>query len=810
MTRRLRGIVVIAALAATAAGCAAGRAFRQGAAADKIGDVDQAVAYYRQALQAEPDNAQYKITLERAMLAASRVHLERAQDFESHDQLDAAISEYRLASEYDAGNRLAASKAATLEQTVRDRLEAARPRPAIEQAREAARLALAQPMLNPASREPLVVRFTNTALRDVLSAIGGMTGINVVYDQQVSNAPVTVALEGVTIEDALNQIMTMTQNAYKVLGDRSILVFPDNSQKHSQYDDQVVRTFYVSHADATQLVQLLSVIVRLPGLPIIPAIAVNEQNNTITVRGTKPVVDIIGRVIEQNDKPKAEVVFDVEILEVDRTRTKQYGLNLSQYAVGGIFSPESAPTTTTGSTTPSSPPFNLNTISNGVSTADFYLAVPTAVVKFLETDSHTRLVAKPQLRGAEGAKLTLNLGEQIPIVTTSYTPIATGGASVNPLNSFTYKDVGINLEITPRVTLEGDVLIDLMVENSSQGADVNVGGTAYPSFGSRKVTTQLRLRDGEANLLAGLLREDDSNNTSGVPGVARVPGLRAIFGGNDNTNKTTDIVILLTPHIVRSKEVTSDDLLPVYIGSLQNLGVGGAPPLIASQGGPDDPAINGSAPGGAAAPPAAQPANPAFPPNANGTITLPPGSSPVPGTVLVPPPAAARPAQPAAAAEPPPAPARDLTATAPPSDAVTTTGVGNATVALTAPPAMTAGGGPYTVPIMITNAARISTITLTLTFDPSLLRVRTVQEGSFMRTGGASVTFVQQAAEGRVDMTITRAADATGATGSGLLAAVLFDAVSAGSSQLTLSGLATGPGGTAMGLQFRPVGVRVQ
>ncbi len=542
MTRRLRAIAVLVALAMTAAGCAAGRAFRQGEAAVQAGDVDQAVAYYRRAVQADPDNARYKIALERAMLAASRVHLDRAKDFEAHDQLDAAISEYRLGAEYDPSNRLAASKVAELERTVRDRVEAARPRPPIEQARERARQALAEPMLNPASREPIIVRFNNTSLRDVLSAIGGMTGINVVYDPQVSNQQVTLQLDGVTLEQALTEIMTMTQNAYKVLSDRSILVFPDNAQKHGQYDDQVVRTFYVSHADATQLVQLLSVIVRLPGLPIIPAIAVNEQNNTITVRGTAPVVDIIGRVIEQNDKPRAEVMFDVEILEVDRTRAKQYGLNLSQYAVGGIFSPESAPTTdaTPPGSVSSGVPFNLNTISRGVSTADFYFAVPAAIVRFLESDSHTKLVAKPQLRGAEGAKLTLSLGDDVPIVTTSYTPIASGGASVNPLNSFQFRSVGINIEMTPRVTLEGDILIDLNVESSSRGSDVNIAGTNYPSFGSRKVGTQLRLRDGEPNLLAGLLREDDNRHrrrACQAPSTCRAcaPALR-----RDGSNQQAD------------------------------------------------------------------------------------------------------------------------------------------------------------------------------------------------------------------------------------------------------------------------------
>ena len=257
-------------------------------------------------------------------------------------------------------------------------------------------------------------------------------------------------------------------------------------------------------------------------------------------------MQILDKLIEQNDKPRAEIVFDIEILEVDRERAKTYGLNLSEFARGhdilarGLAQrdddhrdrdgnrdrhrnrdrarrpPRPADRRRRAVTSP--PPFNLNTMSRGISTADFYLAVPAAVMRFLETDTRTKLLAKPQLRGAEGTKMTVNLGTQVPIVSTSYTPIATGGAGVNPLNSFQLKDVGINIDITPRVTLDGDILIDLNVESSAQGPDKNVAGTNYPSFVTRKVGTRLRLRDGESNLLAGLLREDETSSRGAFPG----------------------------------------------------------------------------------------------------------------------------------------------------------------------------------------------------------------------------------------------------------------------------------------------------
>src|SRR5436190_3151516 len=237
-------------------------------------------------------------------------------------------------------------------------------------------------------------------------------------------------LRGVTVAEALRQLLTYNGYTYKVLSDRSILIFQDNTQKHAQYDDQVVQTFYLSHADATELSQLVSSVMRVPGMAVIPMIQANKTGNTLIVRGTRPVVEIIERLVAQNDKPKAEVVFDIEILEVDRNRVKNYGLNLSEYAVGVIFSPEQSPSvvvtnnpgtgtpgtpgtpgagtgggttsTNTGrSTAPSAivppPVFNLNTISRGISAADWYLAVPTAIVRFLESDTNTKIVAKPQL-----------------------------------------------------------------------------------------------------------------------------------------------------------------------------------------------------------------------------------------------------------------------------------------------------------------------------------------------------------------------------------------------------------------------------
>ena len=814
------GAVVLALLAT---GCGAGRTFGRGDTAARAGDWDTAVEYYRQAVQARPDRTDYRIALQRATIAASIAHIDQARLLEARGQLEDALREYRRASEFDPSNRVVGNKVLEMERRIRDDAESARRQATPTQLQAAARQS-PEPLLNPASREPIDVVIPNASLRDILNFIGMATGINVTYERDYQDRTYSVNMRGVTLDQALTQILSANQLFYKVVNEHTIMVIPDNAQKRALYEEQVIRTFYISHADATEVAQILNTVIRIPQLAVAPQLVANKTNNTITVRASANIVAIIERIIEQNDNPRAEVVIDVQILEVSRIRTKEFGLDLSSYSITGVFSPEGDPRGTagtgTGGTTAdagtlSPRPFNLNTISRGISTADFYLSVPSAIVRFLETDSETRLIAKPQLRGAEGQQITLNLGDDIPVPATVFTPVAQGGANFNPLTSFNYRTVGVIIQMTPRVTIEGDVILDLSVENSTRGVDVNIAGQNLPSFGSRKVQTRLRLRDGESNLLAGLLRETDRRTLSGVPGLLRLPVLRSLFGYNTRNFDQTDIVMLLTPRIVRTQELTPQDVAPIFIGTQQSLGLGGPPPLIAPVGGGDAGAAAQPAPAAPAPTVVPAPGQPAAP--GGGVIVIPPGSSQVPGTTTLP----AAPAQPPApqnvpgVVAPQAGPLAPGTATLQPAPAGGSPATATATTAATggqiivSPPGteFRVGAGPYTVPLSISGASLISGVSLTLTFNPSALRVRAVQEGSFMRTGGAAATFTQQvdATTGRVDIAIVRSGDTTGVAGTGLLAAILFDAVGGGAANLMVTGTSTGPRGTAIPLQFASV-----
>jgi general secretion pathway protein D len=803
MKRTVSFLLLLALLVST--GCTASRAFRRGQDAQRVGDWDAAVEHYTKAVQENPDSAEYKIQLRRAQEEAARMHVERARDLESKDQLDSALMEYRRSLELIGTDRVARAKVAELERKIRERIEATRPKPAIDSLREQARAQGAPPLLNPASREPLRLNFgTATSLKDIINFIGTASGINITYDAGYVDKPYSVNLDGVTVEEALQQVLAANQYYYKVINQRTIIVIPDQPAKHQQYDDLVIKVFYISHADATELVQLVNTIMRIPQMAIQPTIMPSKTANTITVRATGPVMDVIERVIEANDKPRAEVMLDVEVLEVNRSRVKRYGINLSAYALNLMFSPELAPPNTSatpGTPAPSPPLFNLNTISQGISTSDFYLGVPTAVVNFLESDAHTKILAKPQLRGQEGNPLTLNLGADVPVLQTVFGAAAAGGFATIPQSSYTYRPTGVNLAITPRVTYAGEILLDLALENSQVGPSVDVGGQSAPSFTSRKAHTWLRLREGEANLLAGLSLTTATTNRQGVIGLMRLPVFKQLFSGNDVRDDDTEIVMLITPHIVRGHELTAEDVGSIYIGTQQSIGLSGPPPLIAP--------IPGIGPGGT--PPAA--ANPA----AGVTAPLPtlPQTQPQPGIPPTTPGAAAPGAPPViptvTPANPPPrdvAPAAGAGVGGPPNPAPTAAQI------IVTPPGteFRVAGGPYPVPVSINNASRLSAITLTVTYNPSVLRVRTVQEGTFMRQNGLTASFTPRidASNGRVDIAISRTNDQLGASGAGLLAALVFDAVAPGASAIAVTGVANNPEGQPITLSFAPVTVTVR
>jgi general secretion pathway protein D len=769
-------------------GCATtGRTIKNAESATLQGDHDTAVALYREALAKEPERIELRIALERATRSAAAEHIKRARELESQDQLTGALAEYRLAADLEPTSTLAMTKAIELQRRLRELSEAARPPASIDSLRQQATQESPVPRIDPRLQVP-ELRSTS-AVRDLLTTISNLTGINITYDaplatSQALNQAYPVDIRQMSLENVLTQVLQANGLTFKVINSQTIFVYQDNVPNRQKYEDQYFQTFYVSHVDPQA--DLLPVIQQLliTGAPVPPRVSVNKSANTISVRATAPMMESIAKLIRANDRPRPEVMIEAEVLEVNRNFIRKLGLDLSQFALGFTFSPELAPPNVGGvpDAFPSMPPpFNANTISRGVSPADFYITSPTALIRLLESNTTTKVLAKPQSRGRDGQQMTLSLGDSIPIPSTTFNSVAAGGVANVPTTSVNYQEVGINLQFTPRVTYQDEIILDnLVLEKSGLGNFLLVAGQSFPTIVRRRSQGSIRLRDGESNLVAGLIRDDDRKTLRGLPGISSIPLLRTLFGSTDDQVDQTDIVMIITPHIVRGHELTPDDLRPQYVGAGQSVG-GPTPPLISPE------AIGGNTPGPAAMAPgqpvpgAAAPGMVSVAPVAAAGAEVPPVSSRAPGVVPIE-------AVPSGAPTPAATPTR-VTMTAPTPSADGT---------------LTAGGGPHTVPITIAGAPPLTALTLTITYNPLVLRAPTVTQGSFMSQGGAVPTFAPQvdATAGRIDLAFVRPQGQATVAAAGLVGALAFVAGTAGMTDVTITGMATGASGQTVPLEF--------
>jgi type II secretory pathway component GspD/PulD (secretin) len=634
-----------------------------------------------------------------------------------------------------------------------------------------------------------VLSFNNSALRDIFTAISVSTGINITYDtglEGVLARPHTLNVQNVPLEQVLNQLMGTFALTFKVIDAKTIFIYADNAGNRQKYEDLYQQTFYLSHADVTEVSAILNqMLTTTTGGGNRPVVTQHKTLNAINVRASAPMMGLIKNIIDTADKPRAEVLIDVSILEVSRTRLRNLGIDLSSYAIGLAFSPEVAPSATAGNSLPNAPP-NPPQISagsfSGASRNDTYVSIPTAVIRLLESDQRTRLLAKPQLRGREGAALTLNLGDDIPVPTTSFLPIATGGVPTQPQVSFQYRPVGVNLSMTPRVTFQDEIVLDpITIDKSSLGPNIEISGNILPRFVSRRAQVTMRLRDGESNLLAGLILEEDRETARSLPGINRIPILRSLFGNTDSANEQTDVIMIVTPHIIRGREITAADLAPFYVGTSNNLGAGTAPTLI-SPNAPPPPTIP--------------------PPGGAGTTPPPPtaGQPPVTGGAATPPAqtgAGAQAANPRAANIVP----IEQVGAKPPAP------TGTVLLAVVPDAPLQLGGAPYTVPLSVQGASQLGSITVSVTYDPKVVRATAVSQGTFLQQGGIQTVFAPKIdeANGRIDFVITRPGSSPGAAGSGPLASLSFQGIAAGTSQVRITATGLTPTGQPITVTGAPV-----
>jgi general secretion pathway protein D len=550
-----------ALLALALAGCASSSAFRAGEKAERREDYDRAVLEYAKAVQAAPDNATYKRSLERARLRASQEHTLAARRMAGRGLYKEALDELRLALDLNPRSETLAAEMRDVEA----RRHAAATGETIQQVRDRVREGgLPGLVLGPGADEPLGLSFRNASLREAYQALGRVAGVNFIFDPQFQDQTITIDLRDVPFEQALTALGSVGRTFYRVADSHIVNVIPDTPAKRRDYEQQVVKTFFLSNADLKETIDLLRIVLGARRVAPLPGA------NALTINDAPDKVAAAERIIEVVDKQRSEVVVEVEILEVNRTRLKDYGIEITSglsgvEGVAGAIFPKTTVTESTidasGNTVTRERPLTLD--DNPYKKSQLLItALPGVIYRLLKTDTSTRLLANPQLRTSDGQTAQARFGDQVPVPVTTFSPIATGGVSQQPITSFDYKNVGVNIDITPRVHHDGDVTLALKLEVSSVGPLFQ----NLPTFNNRTVSSVIRLRDGETNILAGLISDSERQSLTGIPGLGSIPVIGRIFSRNRTEATETDIVMTLTPHIVRRTVFTEDDLRSFSLG----------------------------------------------------------------------------------------------------------------------------------------------------------------------------------------------------------------------------------------------------
>jgi general secretion pathway protein D len=813
------------------AGCTSHSSYRQGEIASQLGKWDDAVLHYMKALENDPGNITYRASLLRAKVKASQDHFEKGQEFEEAGVLERALVEYQQAVQLDPTNQYAAAQLQHVHQAYLAQKQS-RGYETIEQLKQKGRGARPQPpVLNPRSNQPISLEFPQpVSIFSIYRALGQAFGINVLFDPNLRDQEIAIDLKDVTAQAALETLMRAAGHFYKVMDEHSIIIAQDTPQNRRTYEDLVIQTFFLSNAEVKDMLTVLRSLIDAR------KIATNEQLNAIILRDTADKVKVAERIIEANDKSKAEVVVDVELLQINTARLRELGVSLSSYSIGQALSVGTSGGggtgggTGTGSTTPSG--IRLSDLEF-INQSNWLLTIPSFLYNFVKTNTDAQLLAKPQLRITEGEKASLVIGDRVPIPLTTFNTQNVGGqGGIIPITSFQYQDVGIRIDLEPRVHHNQEVTLKIKVEVSNLSGNVaGSGGQSQPIIGTRTIDSVIRLQDGETNFLAGLIRTDESNTDTGVPGLSEIPVLGRLFSNKRNEGTRTDVILTLTPHIIRNAEITQEDLEPIWVGTEANITFRGGSPRVESEvGGPFDTegtpeeiqdAIRrrlqrlprGLRPGegeeeGEPVPPDQ------VPPQPPGGVNLVPSAPPSDIFRQPPPPGT----QPPPEEEPPAGFVSQRPASGTASLAVRTAALESQTEVVPAlaaaavrpvrlwlaPGRLTvAPGDRFEVRVQADASQPVSHLPLSFSFNPAVLAVEKVDAGDFL--GGSDTAQVMSDAgrPGALVIGASRLGKIPGVKGKGTVARIIFRAVAAGSSELAFEG-------KALDSALKPVAVRAR
>jgi general secretion pathway protein D len=743
---------------------------KRGLAAEAREDYDAAFEAFRQAWLKKPKDLRYKTRYERLRFEDANQHLDRGRVLKQSGDIGGAVNEFARALQIDPGNQAAAQELENAEKPGGSQPMAtgSTPPPANPAMPGSATAEIAQTLppetphqqevqqeidsmggpvtLQPVSNDPITLHMVEDT-KVIYQAIGKAAGLNVIFDPDYTSKRIPVDLNSVSLPDALRIVGMLSGTFWKPVTSNTIFVAQNNRTKHTDLDDLAVETFYLTNVSQQNDANEILVAIRNLLDPSVKVFLVASQN-AIVLRATPDELILAEKIINDLDRTRAEVVVDVAVLEVSRSKERDLGITLptsfgltpqaSNYNV-------TSSSTTTATSTSTSTGVTLNTLAN-LNATNFAVSITGGTVNALLSDSDTRILQNPRIRITDGQNATLKIGSKIPVATGSSTSTLTTTALAT--TQFTYLDVGVNIDITPTVHLDREVSLKLKIEISSQTSSVTIDGVTEPVISQRVAQQVIQLKDGEPSLLAGLLQQSDSKNVAGTPGLGELPFLKYFFSSQDKIQSSDEIVFLLIPHIVRESIVSDDNTRKIYTGTSTGVELlhREPPPMLASNGR----GLNGGYPlnSGAQVTTAANAANAMIGKLAADAHQPEPGMS-VTGTPSVKPP-----------------------------------------VTLTVLPA--AGtqsvGSTFQVSVMASNAHDLFSAPLQMQFDPKVLALVNVDAGNMLGRDGQAVALVHRdEGNGAVTISAARPPGSHGVDGQGTLCTLTFKAIAPGDSTLALT-----------------------
>jgi general secretion pathway protein D len=612
---RLKTISALLVVVLITTGCAARQAFKKGTQAEVARDYEAAMEQYRQAMLQDPANIEYRLKYEQTRFTAAFEHFQKGRRALDQNDLATARAEFQRATEIDPTHDFAKEELADVERLMQSRSQS-QPEPILDFEKLAAASQTSANLgvqLKTNLNERITLKYS-AANRTIFENLAAQAGLQVIFPRTYPARNSIIELQDVNIIEALDLVALQTNSFWQPVNETTIMVMEDTTQNRRDFEDHIYKPIYLQNITApNDLQQILNVLRTTFSLRTIFAY---EPGNAIVVHDTPARVALVERVVRALDKAKAEVVVEAMVLEVDRNILQDLGiLPPAESRIG--FTPPN------GST--ESNDVSIRDLSK-INSGSFSISINDAVAKFLSTKGSARLLQNPRIRTTDGVTASLRVGSEVPVPTTSIQNNQFGAAAQT---SYAMQQVGVQFDIVSRVLLNRDISLSVTVTVRALAGDRLVGDLLIPVFSNRIVAHTIRLAEGETNILGGIISETETVSITGIPGLKDIPFLKYIFGAEHKTRDQAEVIIMLTPHIVRMPAITEDDIRGVIVGSETNprlrpdYGNGAALPLPP----PPQPAAPAT---GASAAPAAPSAGPAKVTFAPGPVTLAPaGQTPV-------------------------------------------------------------------------------------------------------------------------------------------------------------------------------------